>query len=352
MLGSRDLAERLRAQQRRLEAQQPSLAAASASPAQPGLAAQAALGGQPPDTTDPLFPTSCLECHALCAPGAAFCPECEFETTHNKPINPATFNPPLVVEPPNPCRDRHWMVTGTTLGLCAWAVCAFFATIEDSDDACTTFETLFSTGYCASFSTGYCTWIIFAVLYANHFAEARISGTRRFIANISDPRQSEDFLQKLTQAPPDMVWESENYHYETRSYTDSDGNTQTRTEKVVTSVVRAKVHVGLSEGQGERDGRAFLDTYASYRHDLSTHACLLQLFVIIVSKVCALAIGTVGNRYFVARQDEYQRRPGCIPAHQTQALQGVCTLASRLPTRKQKAFLTITPGNHVFPLKT
>ena len=71
-----------------------------------------------------------------------------------------------------------------------------------------------------------------------------------------------------------------------------------------------------------------------------------------LSKVCALAIGTVGNRYFVARQDEYQRRPGFIPAHQTQALQGVCTLASRLPTRKQKAFLTITPGNHVFPLKT
>ena len=216
------------------------------------------------DTTDPLFPTSCLECHALCAPGAAFCPECEFETTHNKPINPATFNPPLEIEPPNPCRDRHWMVTGTTLGLCAWAVCAFFATIEDSDDACTTFETLFSTGYCASFSTGYCTWIIFAVLYANHFAEARISGTRKFIANISDPRQSEDFLQKLTQAPPDMVWVSENYHttYESR---------EKERRKVVTSIVRAKVCVGLSEGQGERDGRAFLHAYASYRHNLSTH---------------------------------------------------------------------------------
>ena len=145
-------------------------------------------------------------------------------------------------------------------------------------EACTTFETVFSTGYCGTSYVPW-TWIIFAVLYACHFAEACMaSGTRKFIANSSDPRQSGDFLQKLTQAPPDMVWESENYHYETRSYTDSDGNTQTRTEKVVTSVVRAKVHVGLSEGQGERDGRAFLDTYASYRHDLSTHACLLQLF--------------------------------------------------------------------------
>ena len=281
MLGSRELSERLKAQQRRIDANaamyNPALAGLG-NPAQPGLAAQAALGGQPPDTTDPLFPTSCLECHALCPPGAAFCPECGFETTHNKPINPATFNPPLEIEPPNPCRDRHWMVTGTTLCLCVWAVCAFFATIEDSDEACTTFETVFSTGYCGTSYVPW-TWIIFAVLYACHFAEACMaSGTRKFIANSSDPRQSGDFLQKLTQAPPDMVWESENYHYETRSYTDSDGNTQTRTEKVVTSVVRAKVHVGLSEGQGERDGRAFLDTYASYRHDLSTHACLLQLF--------------------------------------------------------------------------
>ena len=62
------------------------------------------------------------------------------------------------------------------------------------------------------------------------------------------------------------------------------------------------------------------------------HTCM---FIAIVCKVCALAIGTVGNRYFVARQDECQRRPGCIPAHQTQALQGVCTLASRLPTMKE-----------------
>lgn len=55
-------------------------------------------------------------------------------------------------------------------------------------------------------------------------------------------------------------------------------------------------------------------------------------------KVCrhALAIGAVGNRYVVARQDEYQRRPGCVPAHQAQALQGFCALASRLPTRERQ----------------
>ena len=90
------------------------------------------------------------------------------------------------------------------------------------------------------------------------------SGTRKFIANSSDPRQSGDFLQKLTQAPPDMVWVSENYHttYESR---------EKERRKVVTSIVRAKVCVGLSEGQGERDGRAFLHAYASYRHNLSTH---------------------------------------------------------------------------------
>ena len=55
-------------------------------------------------------------------------------------------------------------------------------------------------------------------------------------------------------------------------------------------------------------------------------------------KVCrhALTIGAVGNRYVVARQDERQRRPGCVPAHQAQALQGFCALASRLPTRERQ----------------
>ena len=152
------------------------------------------------------------------------------------------------------------MVTGTSLSLCAWAVCTFFATMEDGSRTttdnewdenyyvenygCSEFVKIFSAeGGCGS---SHYTWFIFAGLYFLHFMEGCCrSGTEKFIKNMSDPRQSADFLQNLTQAPPDMVWVAENYHYETHSYQDSDGNTQTRTEKVVTSDVRAKVCRGL-----------------------------------------------------------------------------------------------------------
>ena len=198
-----------------------------------------------PDSAASAFPTECLECHALCPPGAAFCPDCGFETTHNKPINPATFNPPLDVEPPNPCRDRHWRVTGTSLSLCAWAVCTFFATIEygSRPTHCSGFIGLFSVDTCGS-NQGV-TWFIFAVLYFLHFMEGCChSGTEKFMANMSDSRQSADFLQNLTQAPPDMVWVAKNYHNETRSVQTKDG-WETRTVQVVTSVIRAKVCRGL-----------------------------------------------------------------------------------------------------------
>ena len=183
------------------------------------------MGARGGSRTEVQRPSSCLECHAICPPGAEECPECGFETTHNKPINTVDFEPPKGVEPPSCTRDRHWMLALSVACLCISAAFVFIAYMEMWEP-----------------EQKNRTIIVFVVLYVLHWLEAACrSGTRGFINNMRDPRESQDYLENLTLASPRVVWTVSNYHYETRTrtVTDSDGNTSIETyeEAVTTSVV-------------------------------------------------------------------------------------------------------------------
>ena len=186
------------------------------------------------------FQTSCLECHAICPPGASHCSECGFETTMNKPDM-------LKIEPPSVCRDHHRMLWMTSLLLFVWAIFAFAATLEDweceSKDAFVqTFSLHASSGYGTCY--GILSWVIPAVLYLLHWLEICCSsGVLQFIMNINGPKESERFLQDLTETSPKLIWRVVNSHQEAYTERDSDGNTVTRYRTRVTSRFTAEAKI-------------------------------------------------------------------------------------------------------------
>jgi TMEM151 family len=77
-------------------------------------------------------------------------------------------------------------------------------------------------------------FIVTGVCYFLILIETCCSLTRSFLANVMPPNELERYLVHLGSLPPHIKYWIQNYHYETRTYTDSKGRTHTRQVRVNT----------------------------------------------------------------------------------------------------------------------
>ncbi len=77
-------------------------------------------------------------------------------------------------------------------------------------------------------------FIATGVCYLLLFIETCCSQTRGFLSNILTPQDLQVYIQNLSNNPPHIKFWIQNYHYETRHYTDSKGNSHTRRVRVDT----------------------------------------------------------------------------------------------------------------------
>lgn len=77
-------------------------------------------------------------------------------------------------------------------------------------------------------------WVVFALVAALFLAEAAVSDTLAYLRNINTTETLLQYVARLRQAAPTVVWTIQCYHFETRtrvvSSTDAQGRSTTRTE--------------------------------------------------------------------------------------------------------------------------
>lgn len=77
-------------------------------------------------------------------------------------------------------------------------------------------------------------FIATGVAYLLILCETLCSQTTSFLSNVLKVSELQIYLNRLGAAPPHIKFWIQNYHYETRTYTDSKGRTHTRQVRVDT----------------------------------------------------------------------------------------------------------------------
>merc|ERR1711964_634616 len=85
--------------------------------------------------------------------------------------------------------------------------------------------------------------IIAATFYLGYLVEICLGSTQKYLCNIEEKDGVHRFVDRLQRTAPQIIWEIQCYHMETRtrwvSYTDANGNTSSRLE---TYTVRVNTH--------------------------------------------------------------------------------------------------------------